>query len=76
MPTPTLYPIRFVLLALVLVMPPSLQASDLDVVKAFYSDLLSNPRGDDLDERVRQVVIEDTDQRQQMEAGLGAGEVG
>ena len=50
---------RLALFVLVLPLAPALQASDLDVVKAFYSDLLSNPRGDDLGERVRRVVIED-----------------
>ncbi|MEM7058467.1 MAG: ester cyclase [Pseudomonadota bacterium] len=34
-------------------------AGDLAVVKAFYTDLLSNPKGDDLGARVRNVVTED-----------------
>ena len=34
-------------------------ASDMDVVRAFYDDLLSNPRGEDLAERVGKVVTED-----------------
>ncbi|MEL7154895.1 MAG: ester cyclase, partial [Pseudomonadota bacterium] len=33
--------------------------ADLSAVKAFYSDLLSNPKGDDLGDRVRNVVVED-----------------
>lgn len=35
------------------------EAADLATVKAFYTDLLSNPKGDDLGERVRKVVAED-----------------
>lgn len=38
---------------------PMTVAADIDVVKAFYTDLLSNPRGEDLGERVRKVVVED-----------------
>ena len=47
------------LLCLFAAAPLQASASDLDVVKAFYSDLLSNPRGDDLGERVRKVLVED-----------------
>ena len=50
---------RSLLLCLVLGMPLGAAADDLDVVKAFYSDLLSNPRGADLDDRVRKVIVED-----------------
>ena len=52
-------PARCALVVLALALPPSLQADDIDVVRAFYSDLLSNPAGDDLGERVRNVVVED-----------------
>ncbi len=44
-------------LALVFSVPS--MASDRAVVEAFYSDLLSNPKGEDLGDRVRQVVVED-----------------
>lgn len=47
-----------VLLGLTLTLPFAVPAADIDVVKAFYSDLLSNPRGNDLGERVRKVVVE------------------
>ena len=34
-------------------------ADDRKVVEAFYTDLLSNPSGDDLDARVRNVISDD-----------------
>lgn len=34
-------------------------SADLAAVKAFYTDLLSNPKGDNLGDRVRNVVVED-----------------
>ena len=34
-------------------------ANDRAVVEAFYTDLLSNPRGEDLRERVARVIVED-----------------
>lgn len=38
---------------------PSLAGNnDLKAVKAFYNDLLSNPNGENLDQRVRDVVVE------------------
>ena len=47
------------ILGLVMSLPMAVAAADIDVVKAFYSDLLSNPRGEDLGERVRKVIVED-----------------
>lgn len=52
--------------------PLQASASDLDVVKAFYSDLLSNPTGDDLGERVRRVVSEDWESIPTPRGGKGA----
>ena len=34
------------------------QADDIDVVRAFYDDLLSNPTGDDLSERASKVIVD------------------
>ena len=45
--------------ALILMAAPLATADDKAVVRAFYADLLSNPKGDDLGDRVRQVVTED-----------------
>ena len=50
---------RAMLLSLALILPLATNAADIEVVKAFYSDLLSNPRGADLGDRVRKVVVED-----------------
>ena len=50
---------RALLLSLALTFPLSTFAADIEVVKAFYADLLSNPRGADLDDRVRKVIVED-----------------
>ena len=54
-----LFSLRRMLLGLILTLPLAANAADIDVVKAFYSDLLSNPRGEDLGDRVRKVVVED-----------------
>lgn len=51
--------LRPVLLGLVLTFPFAANGADIEVVKAFYSDLLSNPHGADLGDRVRKVVVED-----------------
>ena len=45
------------LTALLLLVAPA-KADDRAVVEAFYTDLLSNPKGDDLGDRVRKVVTE------------------
>ncbi|MEM9062976.1 MAG: ester cyclase [Pseudomonadota bacterium] len=48
--------------AALIALPIAVQAgstSDRATVEAFYSDLLSNPKGDDLGDRVRKVVTED-----------------
>lgn len=47
------------LLAMLMAMTLPASAEDRDVVSAFYTDLLSNPAGDDLGVRVRAVVSED-----------------
>ena len=53
-------------------LPLTLQAGDIEVVEAFYSDLLSNPRGADLGERVRRVVSEDWESIPTPRGGKGA----
>ena len=54
-----LNPLQAMLLGLVFAFPLTSVAADIEVVKAFYSDLLSNPRGADLGDRVRKVIVED-----------------
>ncbi|MEM1275368.1 MAG: ester cyclase [Pseudomonadota bacterium] len=49
---------RHLLTALLILFAPLVQADDRKVVEAFYSDLLSNPKGADLDARVRAVVAD------------------
>ena len=48
-----------ILTVFVLAIAPAAQANDKAVVEAFYSQLLSAPNAEDLDERVRKVVVED-----------------
>ncbi|MEM9045087.1 MAG: ester cyclase [Pseudomonadota bacterium] len=50
---------RRLLTALLILLAPMAYAGDREVVEAFYNDLLSNPRGDDLDARVRAVVADE-----------------
>ncbi|MEM7293006.1 MAG: ester cyclase, partial [Pseudomonadota bacterium] len=59
-------------LAIAILLPLHGHAADIDVVKAFYSDLLSNPKGDDLGERVRRVVTEDWESIPTPRGGKGA----
>jgi len=49
------------------------QADDRAVVEAFYTDLLSNPHGEDLGDRVRNVVTEDWVSTPTPRGGPGAG---
>ena len=49
---------RHLLTALLILLAPLAHAGDREVVEAFYNDLLSNPKGADLDARVRAVVAD------------------
>ena len=60
------------LLAMALLAGAPAAADDMAVVKAFYEDLLSNPRGEDLGDRVRKVVAEDWVSTPQPRGGPGA----
>jgi predicted ester cyclase len=60
------------LLAMGLLVGAPAAADDMAVVKAFYEDLLSNPSGDDLGDRVRKVVAEDWVSTPQPRGGPGA----
>ena len=64
--------VRVILISLGLSLSMAVTAADIDVVKAFYSDLLSNPRGADLGERVRKVVAEDWESIPTPRGGPGA----
>ena len=46
------------LVAIALLIPAAGQADDLDVVKAFYTDLLSDAAAEDIAERAKRVVVE------------------
>lgn len=60
------------ILALGLLASAPAAADDMAVVKAFYEDLLSNPRGHDLGDRMRKVVAKDWVSTPWSHGGFGA----